>query len=423
MLKAFSTIGNVAYKTASKSGIAAGTEQPPYPCASPLRSLDNTTDVESIEAILDAVYASVRDMLGDMSILNASLEHKCMQKSWKLLDFDDPNGDFSLYTRPHVGPYNFAKAFMTMERVTPTTVLQSMHAQNLEVRKAFSCHLRHYEAFGHNPRLPEDMRKNDDAQLREMAQMGLRDWYFEYSQMSAPPPVAARDLMFLIEKRYVAAEGAYYIYGCSVDYTPYSKMDSRCIRAIAMWGWKLIELRGNTVATYTSCMNPNGWAPTFLLDWMKSAIAKELTNARQLIYKARDCADASRSGNDVTHLDTVTHPGPSKDHGDSDVASADAADERGDEDAGEHQAGGGKTLLYDEQQHEHQESLTVASSETSVTVHSMDISDSSEKKTISSDMDVESREAEWINSISRYSDRMCAEDERVLALEEELTLL
>ena len=110
----------------------------------------------------------------------------------------------------------------------------------------------------------------------------------EYNRYTAPPPVAARDFIYLVEKRYVPEQQSYYIYGTSVDFrdTAGVKIEKdKCVRGAVMFGWRLRMVGTTTHCTYVSCMNPNGWAPTFIVGWMKTEIAKEFQNSRRLLYQ------------------------------------------------------------------------------------------------------------------------------------------
>lgn len=322
MFKVVSSIGNAAYKTATKTGIAAGVEQPPYPCALPLEEFpaDPLEDLAHVEKVLDHSYESIRDLLGDLALVRgvedaaALAKNKPPKKSdWTQVDYTDSDkqGDIRLFTRPHLGPYNFARSTFTLRGVHPRTVLSCMHVQDLEARHKYSPNLVEYEVLFRNPEMPSEWFANvagqagaleeaetDNDHLEEMAREGIRDWHLEYNQYYAPPPVAPREFMYLCEKRYEPSEDAYYVYGCSVNYrydmsTYQFKFDKNlkgtnreCVRGAVLFGWRLKPdyAAQCTHAEYVSCMNPNGWAPTFMVGWMKAQIGKEFTNSRRLLY-------------------------------------------------------------------------------------------------------------------------------------------
>ncbi|CAJ1007687.1 hypothetical protein Q4I28_003000 [Leishmania naiffi] len=289
MFKFVSSIGDAAYKAASKTGLAAGSEQPPYPCAFPLQVIEDSEDTDATERALNDTYAAVQDLLSDdLPLLNSTIADAKARKAFKPVDFTDRHGDMRLFTRPHVGSYNFARATFTLDNVSPAKVLTFMHAQNLEERNRYSHNLCQYDVIARNPRLPAQYVGNDNDHLEELCRMGVRDWHVEYNRYSAPPPVSARDFVLLVEKRYVPEQQACYIYGTSIDYrgkTGITSDKDDCVRGAVMFGWRFQQVDSKTYCTYVSCMSPNGWAPTFMVSWMKTAIAKEFQNARRLLYQ------------------------------------------------------------------------------------------------------------------------------------------
>ncbi|GET92121.1 hypothetical protein, conserved [Leishmania tarentolae] len=289
MLKFVSSIGDTAYKAASKTGLAAGSEQPPYPCAFPLQIIEDCEDTESTERVLNDTYTAVQDLLSDdLPLLHSAISDVKAHKPFKVVDFTDREGDIRLFTRPHVGSYNFARVTLTLDNVSPAKVLTFMHAQSLEERNRYSGNLSQYDVIARNPELPAQYIGNDNEHLEELCRMGIRDWHVEYNRYSAPPPVAARDFINLVEKRYVPEQRCYYIYGTSVDYRDTAGITidkDNCVRGAVVFGWRLQHVGSKTYCTYVSCMSPNGWAPTFIVGWMKTAIAKELQNARRVLYQ------------------------------------------------------------------------------------------------------------------------------------------
>nr|CCC93476.1 conserved hypothetical protein [Trypanosoma congolense IL3000] len=248
-----SRVGQAAYRTAAMTGLAAGTEQPPYPCALPLKVVDNDSDPACIQGILDSAFSATTDMFEN------NREHQ-----WELVDYVDPEegGDLHLFTRPHVGPFNFVKATLSFVGVSPQNVLDTMHGSDVESRKKYSANLSHFEVLA-NP--------------KQVCAIELHKYW-------APPPIAGREFVFLTEKKYVESENMYYVYGCSIDYTPMKETSKGFVRAACLWAWKLMPVGDNTMATYVSCMNPCGWTPTFIFGWLKSEIGKELVACRRVLY-------------------------------------------------------------------------------------------------------------------------------------------
>lgn len=248
-----SRVGKAAYRTAALTGLAAGTEQPPYPCALPLKTVSSDSDVDSMREVLNSAFDASKDMLENNG------EHQ-----WQLVDYVDPEegGDLHLFTRPRVGPFNFVKATLSFMGVSPQNVLDTMHSDNADDRKRYSANLSHFEVLA-----------------KPMAGCAI-----ELHKYWAPPPVAGREFVFAAEKKYVESENVYYVHGCSIDYTPQMETSKGFVRAACLWAWKLMPVGDNTLATYVSCMNPRGWTPPFIFGWLKSEIGKELVACRRVLY-------------------------------------------------------------------------------------------------------------------------------------------
>ncbi|KAH9598933.1 START domain [Trypanosoma melophagium] len=248
-----SQVGRAAYRTAAKTGLAAGTEQPAYPCALPLQRLEDADDTPRVQELLANIFAAAKDLLEN------DAEHR-----WQLVDYQDPDkgGDLHLFTRPHIGPFNFAKATLSFMGVTPQQVLDTMHGDDSESRKKYSANLSTFEILA---------RPTPTSNI-------------QYHEYWAPPPVAGREFVFLAEKKYVEEDDVYYVYGCSIDYAPREKKSKTHVRASCLWGWELTPIGNNTMATYVSCMNPRGWTPTFIIGWLRSEIGKELVSCRRVLY-------------------------------------------------------------------------------------------------------------------------------------------
>ncbi|CUI15117.1 Hypothetical protein, putative [Bodo saltans] len=253
MKKVLSAVGNVAYNTASWAGLAAGTEQPPYPCAVPWRKIDDLSDTAAIDALAEEIYAAGKDMQQD--------------PAWSIVDYRDPDaaegGDLFLFTKPHVGPFNFAKATMTLLNCPVEKIIQVMHSEDIADRQRCSADLTGFEILA---------KPTPSTNLQRV----------EYW---APPPVAAREFCFLVGRKYDEEEDTTYIYGCSVDFVGCPKSDKiNMVRGSCMWMWELTPIGPNTIATYVSALNPRGWTPTFVIGWLKTEIAKELVASRSLLY-------------------------------------------------------------------------------------------------------------------------------------------
>ncbi|CCW60488.1 unnamed protein product [Phytomonas sp. EM1] len=254
MIRVVSSVGKAAYKAASKTGLTAGKEQPPYPCALPLQVVNGPDDMENIRRIADAIFEAALDLFHNP-------EH-----DWKTVEFRDPDGgDLVLMTKSHIGQFNFARATMSFMNSTPELFLSTVHGESFEMRKEFSSELVTFNVLAN----PTPMMN------------------IQYHEYRAPPPISNRYLIYLVEKRYVAEEDTWYIYGCSINYPPFKKFSSNAVCSICLWTWELSQVGNNTIATYASCLSPNGWVPTFIVNWMKGAIAKEMVAIRRFLYRQR----------------------------------------------------------------------------------------------------------------------------------------
>lgn len=274
----FKAIGSAAYSAAAKTGIAAGSEQPPYPCALPLRTINDPNDVEEIQRLAEEVNKAARDLLGtDNQRRRAALERGTADtvnrrvrwdpdSQWKPVDYKDPDvdGDCVLMSKPHVGMFNFAKATMTFRDCDPEPIMDTITGEDFATRKKFSADLSRFEIIA---------RPTPTTNI-------------QYHEYHAPPPVASRHLIYLFERLYLPEEDTHLVYGCSIDYPLFNKyIGKRTVRAICLWCWEFTKVGSDTLATYASCMSPNGWAPTFVVGWMKNEIGRELTSIRRVVYQ------------------------------------------------------------------------------------------------------------------------------------------
>jgi len=252
MWSVLSAFGDVAFKTATKTGLVAGNEQPPYPCAWPLKKLAVDDDVAKVQAMCDANYAAV------IEILNSPL--------WEIVNYTDPEaaegGDLYLFGRPRIGAFNFAKATMSLLNCTPQNIIDIIHSESFDDRMKYSADMVKFEVIA---------KPTKNSQI-------------QHCEYWAPPPVAGRDFCFLVS-HHVDEEGTVYVVGCSVDYSECPKSKKRnIVRGSALWGWQMIPIGPNTLVSYVSTMNPRGWTPAFVIGWLKTEIAKELVGCRSLLY-------------------------------------------------------------------------------------------------------------------------------------------
>ncbi|CCW67632.1 unnamed protein product [Phytomonas sp. Hart1] len=253
MIHAVSAVGKVAYRAAARTGLAAGEDKPPYPCALPLRVVEGPDDNAKLREVAGAIFDAARDLLHSPAHV------------WRRVAFTDPDGeDLFLQTKPPIGAYNFARASMSFRGATPALFLDTVHGDRFDFRQEYSSELVGF-----------------DILARPTPEITI-----QYQEYRAPPPIRNRYLIYLVEKRYLAEEDTWYVYGCSIDYPSY-KVTSNAVSSICMWTWELSQVGHNTIATYASCMSPNAWVPPFIINWMKSAIGKELVAIRRFLYRQR----------------------------------------------------------------------------------------------------------------------------------------
>lgn len=265
MLDFVSHVKSAAYRKASKTGLVAGSERPPYPCADPLLSIDPNTDASTIASLADVVYASARHLLGDSG------------HEWRVEDYTDPDaqtdgGDLVLMSKKHIGPFNFARATISFFNRSPEDVIGVSQRGDVTARRRFSGNLLSYDCLAEP----------------------LPNTRIEHMRYWAPPPLYPRALNYLVQERFVEEEDSWYVFGCSIDYMGKVK-DPHTIIANCLWAWELSSIGPHTFATYASCMNPNGWLPTVVVGWVKNEIANEIVALRRLVYGQKYNVSPSRN--------------------------------------------------------------------------------------------------------------------------------
>lgn len=230
------------------SALTGQYEQPPYPCAEPWKKLDDVSDVATAEKISEETYLACQAMMHD--------------PKWSMLSYVDPDqaegGDIKLFSRPAIGLFHFIKGSFSIRDTTVQKCMSVMHADNLPERQKFSAEIIGYEKIGRvNPNI-----------------------HIEFLTYWAPPPVAGRDFCFLVTRKEV--DGSTWIYGSSVDYKQCPKT-AAYVRSSSMWCWQLTQVGEHVLLQYYNCFNPRGWAPRFIISWLKSSVANELRAARAVV--------------------------------------------------------------------------------------------------------------------------------------------
>lgn len=223
-------------------------EKPPFPCASPLRTV-NADDATQAQKVSDEVFAACESLFND--------------KKWTLGAYTDPDegGDLKLFTQPTIGTFHLVKAVMSIQNTTPDKIIEVMHPDTFEARQKFSADLNAFQIIS---------RPTKDINIQHLG-------YY------APPPVAARDMCFLVTKK-VLDDGSVYVYGCSVDCPQVPKNNGALlVRAASMWAWHILPVGPHCLTTYVNCFDPKGWTPRFVIKWLAYSVANELRVCRALL--------------------------------------------------------------------------------------------------------------------------------------------
>lgn len=225
-------------------------EKAPFPCASPQRVVD-VNDGPQAQKVSDEIFESC------MGLFN--------NKKWTLGNYTDPDqkegGDLKLFTQDCIGTYHLVKAVMSLQNTTVERVLEIMHPETIEARQKVSPDLNCFEIIGRPA-------------------PGINVQHIGYY---APPPVAARDFVFLVTTKR-EADGSIYVFGCSIDCPQLPKNNgSLLVRGSSMWAWHLLPVGPHVLTTYVNCFDPKGWTPRFIIQWLAYSVANELRISRAMI--------------------------------------------------------------------------------------------------------------------------------------------
>jgi hypothetical protein len=239
-----------------------------------------TADVEAVNKLLDEQHKQFDDLQND--------------KQWALHTWKDPSGgDMHLWDRPQKGTFHYAKAIFSVDG-TPQDFFDLVGSTELSVRQKFSTDCVGMQAL--------DKPTTDGTILH------VKYW--------APPPVAGRDFCFLVGRRD-NADGSCDLWGSSVSSGLCPEESYQVVRGASLWGWRLIPVGDKTLVHYVNCFDPRGWAPGFLIEWMTTAVAKELCAIRSVL--AGKEADLSRV--------ELSEAGVSADEVQSEIAKHDAQEQ------------------------------------------------------------------------------------------------
>lgn len=234
---------SIAYATSGAlyyAGLSGEVEQPPFDCAWPLKPYSKDAAAEML----------LRHKKQYEDLLNA--------KDWELMNFKDAEGgDLHLMTKPGVGRYHMIKASFSVPNSTPEKMADIISNDDFEVRKSYSA-----DCTG--------------LKVLEKPTANSKVMHVTYT---APSPVVGRDFVFLLG-RETNADGSVDLWGCSVDTDLCKDGETGLVRGACIWGWHLVGTTDSIFAQYVSCFDPRGWAPTFLVSWLKSAASNEMIALR-----------------------------------------------------------------------------------------------------------------------------------------------
>jgi len=242
---------NATYATAGYVGLVSTEpyEQPPYPCAWPLKDI-TALSTEELKALSQEHHDAV------FKLLPAA--------GWQPVEFVDPEesegGDMKLQSKDQIGTYHFVKTTLSIKNVTPQRCAQVIYSKTLKERQVFSADTTGFDIL--------------DNPTDTMAIQLIQFW--------APPPVAPRDFVFLTNK-LEHSDGSIEIWGCSVAYDKAPEGATGAVRGSCLWGWRIIPDGEHCNLYYSNCSDPRGWVPGVIFAWIKTAVAKEFVNVRAVI--------------------------------------------------------------------------------------------------------------------------------------------
>lgn len=236
---------------AKMTGAAVGlttyeVEQPPLDCAQPWHSAN---DVRTCGAMADRQHdqmAALRD-----------------EKDWGLIEtWKDPEQrDMHLFTRKTIGNFHFLKASFSIKGCSVEKFVALLGSPELEAHQKFSADIV--------------LRKKLDEPTMMTELMHVQYW--------CPPPVAARDFCLLVGRRE-NTDGSYELWGCSVESDKCPEQGGMTVvRGGNMFGWTAMPVGDDLLVTYCSAIDPRGWTPGFLLEWLKTSAAKEFVAIRTVL--------------------------------------------------------------------------------------------------------------------------------------------
>lgn len=224
-------------------GLTKG-EEMPWSCSWPN---EDVTDTRKCMKLLDQHHAEFQELLN--------------MKDWTLLpDFKDPDascGDMKMFTRPSIGSFVCVKAQICMKGVKPSGIPNLIISTKLEVRQSFAA---------------------DCVALELIDEPTMMSALFR-TQYWAPAPAAHRDFVFLVGTRE-HDDGTYDLWGCSVHHDECPEKGGMVVRGTSLWGWHCVPVGDDCLATYANCLDTRGWTPTFVMSFLKTLCANEISAVR-----------------------------------------------------------------------------------------------------------------------------------------------
>eukprot|EP00759_Apiculatamorpha_spiralis_P040501 PhF_6_TR39055/c0_g1_i1/m.58447 len=242
-----SAVGNAAYSTGAYVGLVGpGVDNSNLPSAYPFK--EPKSKEEKIDLCQNTHYQEfIRVMDGS---------------EWGLVDFTDPEakegGDIKLWTRPQDGTHHFIKATFIVQNVAPAKAAALVASESVEER----------QKFGPNMEVVNFFEKVDD------------NTKFLYTKFWAPPPIAARDFVFLQGTKHFP-DGTIEIWGCSVTNPTFP--EEGYVRGASFWGWRFRPLLDHVQTTYFNVSDPRGWCPSFIFSYLKTQVVSDLVAIRAVL--------------------------------------------------------------------------------------------------------------------------------------------
>lgn len=188
---------------------------------------------------------------------------KIQADKWALVpSFKDPEegGDMHLWDREQQGSHHCVKVTFSVQNTSAKKTVDLVSSTDMAIRGTFSA---------------------DCTGMKVIEQPIGTDAKIVYVSYYTPPPVAHRDFCFLMGTKE-HPDGTIDTWGCTVQSDKCPEVDGY-VRGTSFFGWKVTPVGDTTMVSYTNVFDPRGWTPGFVLNWLKSTCAKELSAVRAVL--------------------------------------------------------------------------------------------------------------------------------------------